>query len=118
VSGSSTRHDIGGTTQYADVLWNNHLIGDFSSQGLPDFNQTLVPSLHGFVYDVYFYATNIERSQALEFDINQFFGGKSFIWGHESRIAGGHQWDVWTTQPRSGIRQEFPATRSAAGATL
>ena len=95
VSGSSTRHDIGGTTQYADVLWNNHLIGDFSSQGLPDFSKTLVPSLHNFIYDVYFYATNIERSQALEFDINQFFGGKSFIWGHECRIAGGHQWDVW-----------------------
>jgi hypothetical protein len=95
VSGSATRHDIGGTTQYADVLWNNHLIGDFSSQGLPDFSKTVVPSLHNFTYDVYFYATNIERSQALEFDINQFFGGKSFIWGHECRIAGGHQWDVW-----------------------
>jgi hypothetical protein len=95
VSGSATRHDIGGTTQYADVLWNNHLIGDFSSQGLPDFSKTLVPSLHHFTYDVYFYATAIERSQALEFDINQFFGGKSFIWGHECRIAGGHQWDVW-----------------------
>src|SRR5207253_5270544 len=39
VSGSSTRHDIGGTTQYADVLWNNHLIGDFSSQGFPDFSK-------------------------------------------------------------------------------
>jgi hypothetical protein len=95
VSGSSTRHDIGGKTQYADVLWNNHLIGDFSSQGLPDTSKTLVPSLHNFTYDVYFYANNIGVSQALEFDINQFFGGKSFIWGHECRIAGGHQWDVW-----------------------
>lgn len=95
VSGSSTRHDIGGQTQYADVLWNNHLIGDFSTQGLPDTSHTLIPSLHNFTYDVYFYANNISASQALEFDINQFFGGKSFIWGHECRIAGGHQWDVW-----------------------
>jgi hypothetical protein len=95
LSGSSTQHNIGGKTQYADVLWNNHLIGDFSSQGLPDTGKTLVPSLHNFTYDVYFYATNIALSQALEFDINQFFGGKSFIWGHECRIAGGHQWDVW-----------------------
>jgi hypothetical protein len=95
LSGSATKHDIGGQTQYADVLWNNHLIGDFSTQGLPDTNHTLIPTLHNFTYDVYFYASNIAASQALEFDINQFFGGKSFIWGHECRIAGGHQWDVW-----------------------
>jgi hypothetical protein len=31
----------------------------------------------------------------MEFDINQFTGGKSFIWGHECRIAGGNEWDVW-----------------------
>ncbi len=95
LSGSATQHNIGGQTQYADVLWNNHLIGDFSSQGLPDYSKTLVPSLHNFVYDVWFYANSISLSQALEFDINQFVGGQSFIWGHECRIAGGHQWDVW-----------------------
>lgn len=95
VSGNSAQHNIGGQTHYADVLWNNHLIGDFSSQGLPDTSHTIVPNVHNFTYDVYFYANNIALSQALEFDINQFFGGKSFIWGHECRIAGGHQWDVW-----------------------
>ena len=34
-------------------------------------------------------------SQALEFDINQFFDSMGFIWGHECRIAGGNEWDVW-----------------------
>ena len=100
LSGSSTRHDLGGTTQYADAFWNNKLIGDFSTQGLPDTNKTLIPSLHNFIYDVYFFGNNIASSQALEFDINQFFGGKSFIWGHECRIAGGHQWDVWDNVAR------------------
>ncbi len=95
VSGNATQHKIGGTTQYADVLWNNHLIGDFSSQGLPDWSHNIVPNLHNFTYDVWFYAYNVGLSQALEFDINQFFSGKSFIWGHECRVAGGHQWDVW-----------------------
>lgn len=85
----------GGTTQWADILWNNHLIGDFSSQGLPDFSKTLVPKFHDFTYDVYFWVGNINDSQALEFDINQFFGGKSYIWGHECRIDGGHEWDTW-----------------------
>lgn len=86
----------GGSTLWADILWNNHLIGDFSSQGLPDFQKTLVPSLHNFTYDVYFWVGNVNDSQALEFDINQFFGGKSYIWGHECRIVGGHEWDTWS----------------------
>lgn len=103
VSGNSTRFDIGGQTRFADILWNNHLIGDFSSQGLPDHGRALIPSLHNFVYDVYFYGDNLAASQALEFDINQFEGGKSFIWGHECRIAGGHEWDIWANQNQAWI---------------
>ena len=95
ISGSATRMDVGGQTVYSDVLWNDHLIGDFSSQGLPDTNRTIVPSVHNFTYEVYFYATNITVSQALEFDINQFVNGQSFIWGHECRIVGGSEWDIW-----------------------
>ena len=94
-TGAAMKFDIGGKTPYSDALWNNHLIGDFSSEGLPDTGKTLAPSLHNFVYDVYFYADNLPLSQALEFDINQFVNGKSFIWGHECRIAGGNQWDIW-----------------------
>src|SRR5581483_2878473 len=97
-SGSAMQFDIGGQTPYSDALWNNHLIGDFSSEGLPDTGKTLAPSLHNFVYDVYFYADNLPVSQALEFDINQFVNGKSFIWGHECRIAGGNEWDIWDNQ--------------------
>ncbi len=95
LSGNSTRMDIGGETVYSDVLWNNHLIGDFSSQGMPDYNHSIVPNLHNFTYDVYFYVEDPGVSQALEFDINQFVGGYSYIWGHECRIAGGNEWDVW-----------------------
>ncbi len=95
LSGKTTEHHIGGSKSFADVLWNNHIIGDFSSQGIHDYNHTLVPTLHNFVYDVYFYVKNLPVSQALEFDINQFTGGKSFIWGHECRLAGGHEWDIW-----------------------
>jgi hypothetical protein len=95
VSGKSARMDIGGQTVYSDGLWNNHLIGDFSSRGLPDANRSIIPAVHNFTYDVYFYANDISVSQALEFDINQFVNGQSFIWGHECRIAGGHEWDIW-----------------------
>jgi hypothetical protein len=95
LSDSSTQFNIGGKMVYTDVLWNNHLIGDFSSQGLPDSNHTLVPTLHAFTYDVYFYGNNLGASQALEFDINQFFDNLGFTWGHECRIAGGKEWDIW-----------------------
>jgi hypothetical protein len=95
LTGNAARMDIGGQTVYSDVLWNNHLIGDFSSQGLPDTNRSIIPNVHNFTYDVYFYATDLSASQALEFDINQFVNGQSFIWGHECRIAGGNEWDIW-----------------------
>ena len=107
-SSSSAQHHIGGKTQYADALWNNHLIGDFSSQGLPDWSKTLIPSLHNFVYDVHFFAKNISLSQALEFDINQFFGGKGHIWGHECRIAGGHEWDIWDNVNAHWVKTGIP----------
>lgn len=95
LSGSSTQYNIGGTMVYTDVLWNNHLIGDLSSQGLPDTNHTLVPQYHNFTYDVYFYGSNLGAAQALEFDVNQFFDGLGFTWGHECRVAGGNEWDIW-----------------------
>ena len=108
LSGSSARYTIGGTHPFSDILWNNHLIGDFSSQGLPDTKRTLIPTLHNFVYDVYFYAQNLPASQALEFDINQFTGGRSFIWGHECRIAGGHEWDIWNDVANRWIPTGIP----------
>jgi hypothetical protein len=96
MDGQSTKSGYGGgTVKWGDVLWNNHLVGSYSSQGLPDYKHTLVPTLHNFTYDVYFWVKDASVSQALEFDINQFTGGLSFIWGHECRIAGGHEWDIY-----------------------
>jgi hypothetical protein len=95
MSGSASQFDLGGTAVYSDALFNNHLIGAYSSQGMPDSHGTLVPTLHTFTYDVYFYGDNLNVSQALEFDVNQFFNSTGFIWGHECRIAGGNEWDVW-----------------------
>jgi hypothetical protein len=107
-SGASTNHHIGGTHSFADILWNNHIIGNFSSQGIYDTSHTLVPHLHNFVYEVYFYATNISASQALEFDINQFIAPKGFIWGHECRIAGGHEWDTYDNVHKKWVPTGVP----------
>jgi hypothetical protein len=103
LSGSASKFTIGGTGPFWDALFNNHLIGDGSSQGLPDKNHTLVPTLHSFTYDVYLFGSNLEASQALEFDVNQFFNGMGFIWGHECRIAGGHEWDIWNNVSKKWV---------------
>jgi hypothetical protein len=96
VSGKAMEFNIGGSTPYSDVLWNVHLVGD----GAPnlDKNRTIVPNIHNFIYDVYFYSSNLSAAEALEFDINQFTNGLSFIWGTECRVLGGNQWDIWDNQ--------------------
>lgn len=95
MSGVTSQMFLGGSQAYGDVLFNNHLIGDGSTQGMPDPNHTLVPQYHNFTYDVYFWSGDVGAAQALEFDVNQFFNGMGFIWGHECRVAGGNEWDVW-----------------------
>ena len=95
LSGNATEFNVGGTTPYSDVLWSNPVIGQYSSQGLPDNNHTLLPTLHNFTYDAYFYGSNLGLTQVLEFDINMYMNGVGMIWGNQCRIAGGHQWDIW-----------------------
>jgi len=95
LSGNATVYWIGGTSPFTDALFDNHLIGPHSSQGIPDDDQSMTSSLSTFTYDVDFYGDNLDVSQALEFDINQFFNDMGFIFGHECRIASGNEWDVW-----------------------
>jgi len=94
-SGHATQFTTGGTTPYADVLWSNPLIGQGSTQGVPDSNHTLLPTLHNFTYDAYFYPTNLGVTQVLEFDISMYFNGLSLIWGNQCRVVGGNEWDIW-----------------------
>jgi hypothetical protein len=95
LSGNATKFKLGGTKPYSDVLWTMGLIGAKSSLGMPDSNHTLIPTLHHFVYDVYFYGSKLNLSQVLEFDVNQYLNGNSFVYGTQCRIAGGHTWDIW-----------------------
>ncbi len=113
MSGGSSAYYLAGSAPYGDALWNNHLIGDLSSQGLPDSNHTLVPQYHNFTYDLYFWMGNPGLSQALEFDINQFFNSMGFIWGHECRIAGGNEWDVWDNLNKHWVATGIPCFPNA-----
>jgi hypothetical protein len=95
LTGNATQFSIGGTTPYSDVLWENPLIGQFSTQGLPDTDEKLLPALHNFTYDAWFFVTDASVTQALEFDINMFLGSVGMTWGTECRIEGGNEWDIW-----------------------
>jgi Putative Ig domain len=108
LSGEATAFYVGGTAPFSDALFNNHLIGSGSSQGLPDTNQTLVPSLYDFTYDVYFYGSDFSVSQAIEFDINQFFNNLGLIFGHQCNVASGNEWYVWDNQNKSWTATGIP----------
>jgi hypothetical protein len=95
LTGNATQFNVGGTKPYSDVLFYNQLIGDFSTQGLPDSNHTLIPTLHNYVYSTDVYVTNASVTQALEFDVNMFFNGIGMTFGTECRIEGGNEWDIW-----------------------
>jgi hypothetical protein len=95
MSGKSTQFNLGGTTPYSDVLWSLPLLGQNSTQGLADSAHTLLPALHDFTYDAYFYPTNLGVTQVLEFDISMYFNGLGLVWGNQCRVLGGNQWDIW-----------------------
>ena len=95
MSGNSTQFNLGGTTPYSDALWSIPVIGQNSTQGFADSAHTLLPTLHNFTYDTYFYPTNLGVTQVLEFDISMYFNGLGLIWGHQCRVVGGNQWDIW-----------------------
>jgi hypothetical protein len=105
LSGQATVFYVGGTTPYSDALWNNHLIGPYSSQGMSDSDSS---SFSNFTYDVDFYGDNLGLAEGLEFDINQFFDNMGFIFGHQCRIANGNQWDIWDNSKGKWIPTGIP----------
>lgn len=48
-----------------------------------------------FTYDLWFYVDHPELSEALEFDLNQSFGGIRYTWGTECAFQDSHHWDIW-----------------------
>ena len=70
-------------------------------------------SVSHFIYDLYFYIDNPTASQALEFDINQTFGGNRWVWGSECNFNGSGKWDIWDDvngwKPTSFDCTPFPA---------
>jgi hypothetical protein len=94
LSGNATQFQIGGTTPYSDVLWSNPVLGQFSTQGLPDEAHTLLPTIHNFIYDADFYVTDASKTQVLEFDINMYMNSVGMTWAHQCNHLGDGDWDI------------------------
>lgn len=108
MDGKSAKFSIGGSTPYSDVLWNNHLIGDGTSQGMPDSNHSIVPNVHNFIYDTYFYSYDLNNSENIEFDVAQFFNGMGFMYGTQCEVTNGGVWDVWDPANGKWIKTSIP----------
>jgi hypothetical protein len=93
-SGKATQFNTSGSTPYGVVLWYNPVIGQFSTQELPDEGRSLIPSLHNFTYDTDFYVTNASVTQVLEFDVAMYMDGIGMFWGTQCNHLGGGEWDV------------------------
>ena len=84
LDGKSAKFSISGTTAYSDALWWKQL--------------GAVNTATNLKYDLYFYLTQPQRAQALEFDNNQANGKMRFIFGTQCNIKTGStvgHWDVW-----------------------
>ena len=99
MDGQSAQFSLGGPTPYSNMLYFNAIAGG--------------NNVSHFTYDLYFYIDNPNAAQALEFDINQTFGGNRWVWGSECNFNGSGKWDIWNDltgwQPTSIACTPFPA---------
>jgi len=99
MDGKSAKFTMGGPTAYSNMLFFNPVAGG--------------NNVSHFIYDLYFYIDNPNASQALEFDINQTYGGKRWVWGSECNFNGSGKWDIWDDingwKPTIYDCQPFPA---------
>jgi hypothetical protein len=106
LSGNATEFDTDGTTPYGVALFYNPVIGQGSTQGLPDPNKVLIPAINNFIYDTDFYVSNPAATQALEFDVDVYTDGAGMQFEIQCNHLGKGEWDfldnvhgAWTPTP-------------------
>lgn len=99
MDGKSAKFTMGGPTAYSNEIYFNPIAGG--------------NTVSHFIYDLYFYIDNPTAPQALEFDLNQTFGGSRWVWGSECNFNGSGKWDIWDDvngwKPTSVDCKPFPA---------
>jgi hypothetical protein len=92
MDGKAAQFSMSGPNGYSDELYFNAIAGG--------------NNVSHFTYDLYFYVDNPSAPQALEFDLNQTFGGYRWVWGSECNFKGETppRWDIW--DDASGVWRE------------
>jgi len=81
LDGSSSRFSLSGNHPYSNELYWSPFGGG--------------NSVSHFTYDLYFYIDNGDAPQALEFDVNQAFGGTRWTFGTECDFNQTGKWNIW-----------------------
>ena len=96
LSGSSAKFSIAGPTGYEIELWTNYFGGGNNTSH--------------FTYDLYFMLDNGAAAQGLEFDVNQTFGNRRWVYGTECNFKGTGRWDVWDSPSNMWHPTSVPCT--------
>jgi hypothetical protein len=94
ISGNAAEFQTSGTAPYGVALFYNAIIGQGSTQSLPDANHVLLPAIHNFIYDTEVYVTDPTVTQALEFDVAMYQGGAGMQFEIQCNHLGQGEWDV------------------------
>ncbi len=86
----------GGTKPYSNALYWIPLGGS--------------SSVSHFTYDLWFYVDNGQATKALEFDVNQTFGGTRWTWGSECNFNADGKWDIWDDADGVWVPTSIPCT--------
>ena len=87
LDGHATRYFLGGSKAYTNALFWKELIYPTSS--------SVNSATHHFIYDVYFYIKDPSAAQSLEWDINQYVGGRKYLWGTQCSYRAAGTWDIY-----------------------
>ncbi len=102
LGGNSTVYFLGGSAPYSNALWWRTL----SSSSSPTH----------FTYDVYFNIDDSSAPEALEFDLNQSYGGVRYTWGTECSYRNTGMWDVWDPRNEKWVTTAVPCKQVSANA--
>ena len=105
--GHATQFWLGGSTPYSDILWWKQVVDGYAS---PAVNE----NTHHFVYDLYFYLDNTNAAEAIEWDVNQFVDGRSYIFGSQCSYRSEGTWDIWDNPNSRWISTGVPCPPPAA----
>ena len=108
LSQNAAQFSTNGSVPFAVVLWENPVLGQMSTQGLPDKSHTLIPGLHHFTYEGDFYLTNTAYTHALELDVAMYLNGVSMFWGTQCDQGGDGQWDALDKGGKGWVKTGVP----------